>query len=385
MQWQLYVHVPFCERKCHYCDFASWESPGVTQRAWLETVLREIDHAALRFTNVPVSTVFFGGGTPSVVPASHLEKIAAKLREHFDLSGVQEMTLEANPSSLTHDKLKAWRAIGFGRVSLGVQSFDAEELKLLGRVHSPEGAREALEALASESGFCFSGDLIFGIPGQTRERFLSNLETLMSYNPGHVSFYGLTVEEGTEFDHRQKDGRLKLPDDEIYRDLYREGVELLRRHGLRRYETSNFALPGQECIHNRGYWSDAPYLAFGPGAHGYDGQRRWMNPWALKDYLAWGADGFPDSGREWDELDADARLTESVSLGLRQSTGFSLADVAENHGVQWSESAFAKWENAGCLQRAKGRVKLCDEGWPLLDEICADLLAKARPRKSVLA
>ena len=379
MSLQLYIHVPFCEKKCHYCDFASWESPAITQRKWFETALAEIEHAGRWWTGErKVRTVFFGGGTPSVVPASHLEKLHQRLGEFFDLSAVEEMTLEVNPSSLTHDKLKAWRVLGFNRVSLGVQSFDAEELQLLGRVHSPEGAQTALELLASEPGLRFSGDLIFGIPGQTPEKFLANLEMLMRYNPDHVSFYGLTIEKGTVFDRLHREGGLVLPDAESYQALYTEGVALLAQHGLGRYEVSNFARPGQECLHNQGYWDNVPYLAFGPGAHGYDGTRRWMNPHDLEDYLRWGEEGFPDASREWDELNADARLAEAVFLGLRQARGFSPEELEKALGVRWPETAFVKWERSGHLLREHGSVRLIGEGWLVLDEIVADLLARTR-------
>jgi oxygen-independent coproporphyrinogen-3 oxidase len=383
---QLYVHVPFCEKKCHYCDFASWESPAVTQKKWLATALAEIDYAGKGpWKGAKVSTVFFGGGTPSVVPASYLEKLVAKLGENFDLFGVEEMTLEANPSSLTHDKLKAWRALGFHRVSLGVQSFHQDELTLLGRVHSPETALSGLELLSSEPGLRYSADLIFGLPDQTPERFLSNLETLLQFQPDHISFYGLTIEEGTEFDRRHKAGHLVLPEGDHYQEMYNRGVALLAAHGLRRYEVSNFARPGQECRHNQGYWNGAPYLAFGPGAHGFDGGRRWENPHDLQDYLAWGDAGFPEAARAWDVLDDEARLTEAVSLGLRQAGGFSLAEVQGNFGVTWPDSVFAKWEKAGCILRDDGRVRLLEAGWPLLDEFAAELLAKVTPRQSISA
>jgi oxygen-independent coproporphyrinogen-3 oxidase len=381
MSLQLYVHVPFCEKKCHYCDFASWESPAVTQKKWLDVALKEIGKAGEgEFAGSKVSTIFFGGGTPSVVPVRYLEQLLDKLREHFDLSAVDEMTLEANPSSLTHDKLRVWRALGFHRVSVGVQSFDQDELTLLGRVHTPETAESALELLSSESssnGLRYSADLIFGLPGQTPERFLANLERLLRYNPDHISFYGLTIEEGTKFDELHKAGRLTLPEGDVYQDMYDRGVSLLARHGLGRYEVSNFARAGQECRHNQGYWNGSRWLAFGPGAHGFDGRRRWMNPRQLEDYLAWGGAGFPDAAREWDVLDDNARLTEVVSLGLRQARGFSLADVARDHGAAWDDSVFTRFEAAGYLRREDGFVRLEDKGWPLLDEIAADLLAKA--------
>jgi oxygen-independent coproporphyrinogen-3 oxidase len=382
---QLYIHVPFCEKKCHYCDFASWESPAVTQKKWLEVALREIDRAGGgEWAGAKVSTIFFGGGTPSVVPTRYLEQILERLRGHFDLSAVNEMTLEANPSSLTHDKLKTWRALGFHRVSVGVQSFHQDELTLLGRVHTPETAEAALELLSSEPGLRYSADLIFGLPGQTPERFLANLERLLRYNPDHISFYGLTIEAGTAFDELHKAGRLVLPEGEQYQAMYEGGVALLARHGLGRYEVSNFARAGQECRHNQGYWNGAPWLAFGPGAHGFDGRRRWMNPRQLEEYLAWGDEGFPDAAREWDELDDDARLTEAVSLGLRQARGFSLAGVERDFGATWDEAVFARFEAAGYARREDGFLRLSDAGWPLLDEIAADLLAKARAKVSVV-
>jgi len=383
---QLYVHVPFCEKKCHYCDFASWESPAVTQKKWLATALAEIDHAGKGpWGGAKVSTVFFGGGTPSVVPAAYLEQLVRKLGENFDLSTVHEMTLEVNPSSLTHDKLKAWRALGFHRVSLGIQSFHLDELTLLGRVHSPETALSGLELLSSEPGLRYSADLIFGLPDQTPERFLSNLETLLQFKPDHISFYGLTIEEGTEFDRRHKAGRLVLPEGDHYQNMYDQGVSLLDSRGLERYEVSNFATPGQECRHNQGYWNGAPYLAFGPGAHGFDGERRWENPHDLQDYLAWGDAGFPDAAREWDILDADARLAEAVSLGLRQATGFSIPEVEETFGIRWESPVFERFEKAGVAVREDGRFRLLTAGWPLLDEIAAELLAKTTPRKSTSA
>jgi len=313
-----------------------------------------------------------------VVPVSYLEAIVRKLGENFDLSQVREMTLEANPSSLTTDKLKGWKDLGFGRVSLGVQSFHTDELELLGRVHSVDSARTALEVLSSDSGFRFSADLIFGLPGQTPERFIASLKSLLEYNPAHVSFYGLTVEEGTEFARRQALGTLKLPDGEIYRSLYTQGVALLQEHGLERYEVSNFARPGQECQHNQGYWNGIPYLAFGPGAHGFDGVRRWMNPHDLEDYLRWGEKGFPDSERVWDDLDDEARLVEAVSLGLRQREGFSTEDAEGRFGAHWPDSVISRWEKPGYLERAQDRLRLRGEGWLVLDEICADLLAKVR-------
>jgi len=373
---QLYVHIPFCEKKCHYCDFASWELPASRQRPWTETLLREMEIRGQGLEKRAVRTVFFGGGTPSVLAPEFLEALVLALRSRFDCSKVEEWTIECNPSSLNRAKLSALKELGFTRVSLGVQSFDAGELKRLGRVHSPEGAHAALRALAEFGHFAFSGDLIFGQPEQSLASFLQSLETMLTYDPSHVSFYGLTIEAGTEFDRLAHAGRLRLPDPEAYNAQYLAGVEFLAERGYQRYEVSNFAKPGLACRHNQGYWNEVEYLALGPGAHSLLAGNRMEAPRGFEEYLQWGADGFPLSSCGLDVLDGDSRLAERIFLSLRQAQGLDIQALCRDFQIVIPAPTLDKWLKAGMLEKSGNQVKLIGEGWLLLDEIASDLLAK---------
>ena len=373
---QLSVHVPFCEKKCHYCDFASWEMPAVQQRRWTEVLLKELAAKAPLAAGRPVDTVFFGGGTPSLLAPEFMESIVAAMGRHYDLSRVREMSLECNPSSLKREKLDLYHSLGFTRTSIGIQSFHADELARLGRVHSVETAHLALETVRADGRFQFSGDLIFGVPGQTEARFLDSLRALLAYSPDPVSFYGLTIEEGTEFARLQATGALVMPEDGTYNDMYRAGVALLAESGYRRYEVSNFCKPGKASKHNQGYWNGAEYLAFGPGAHGLLADTRTVSPKTFEGYLEWGAQGFPEAGATVERLTLEERRMEAVMLGLRQDTGLELERLREL-GMELPEPVVAKWERAGMLMRHHGSVRLADDGWLFLDEISADLAARA--------
>jgi oxygen-independent coproporphyrinogen-3 oxidase len=372
---QLYVHVPFCEKKCHYCDFASWELPAVQQRRWTDVILKEIAARAPLAAGRQVDTIFFGGGTPSLLATEFLERILAEIRALYDLSRLREMSIECNPSSLKKDKLDLYHRLGFTRMSIGIQSFHADELIRLGRVHNPETARLALETVAADGRFQFSGDLIFGVPGQTEASFLSSLSTLIGLGPDHVSFYGLTIEDGTEFARQQASGALIMPEDGMYNGMYTAGVALLRSHGYQRYEVSNFCRPGKPSLHNQGYWNGVEYLAFGPGAHSLFAGKRAVSPRSFEGYLEWGGGGFDAAACAEETLTPDNLVSEAVLLGLRQDTGVDSAKLAAL-GFTLPDAATAKWINAGMLAREGSVLRLVDEGWLFLDEIGSDLLAR---------
>jgi oxygen-independent coproporphyrinogen-3 oxidase len=350
--------------------------PAVQQRRWTEVLLKELEARAPAAESRPIDTVFFGGGTPSLLAPEFMEAIVGRMRLLYDLSAVREMSLECNPSSLKKEKLDLYHSLGFNRASIGIQSFHTDELARLGRVHTVETAHLALATVKADGRFQFSGDLIFGVPGQSGARFLESLKELLAYGPDHVSFYGLTIEEGTEFARQKAAGILEMPADEIYNDMYRTGVALLAEAGYRRYEVSNFCKPGKSSQHNQGYWSGAEYLSFGPGAHGYLAGRRAVSPRSFEDYLAWGGAGFPDSGCSIETLTPEDRMMEAVMLGLRQDIGLDLASL-RGLGRDIPESAYGKWVRAGMLEKAADSLRLVDEGWLLLDEISADLAARA--------
>jgi oxygen-independent coproporphyrinogen-3 oxidase len=373
--------VPFCEKKCHYCDFASWELPAVQQRRWTEVVLRELEARAPLVAGRPVDTVFFGGGTPSLLAPEFMTRIVERMRALYDLSRLREMSLECNPSSLKPDRLDLYHALGFDRASIGIQSFHAPELARLGRVHTVETAKAALETVARDGRFRFSGDLIFGVPGQTEASFLESLRTLLSFSPDHVSFYGLTIEEGTEFAKQKAAGTLVMPEDGTYNAMYESGVALLAQAGYHRYEVSNFCREGQASLHNQGYWNGAEYLAFGPGAHSYFAGRRSVSPRTFEAYLDWGGAGFPEAGCTVETLTQENRVDEALMLGLRQSSGVDLDGLRNHLGAALPESALKKWESLGMARREANRFMLTGEGWLFLDEIGSDLLSRATPAK----
>ena len=345
------------------------------QRRWAEVLLKELEKRAEAGQGRPVDTVFFGGGTPSLLATEFLERIVSQIRSLYDLSTTREMSIECNPSSLTKEKLQLYHDLGFTRLSLGIQSFHASELTRLGRVHTVETAGQALATVNADGRFQFSGDLIFGVPGQTEASFLHSLNTLLTYNPDHVSFYGLTIEEGTEFAKQLASGALVLSGDEIYNGMYLAGVELLRSHGYERYEVSNFSKPGRPCHHNLGYWNGVDYLAFGPGAHGLLANRRAVSPRSFEGYIEWGGRDFDDESCVSEILTSENLISEAVLLGLRQGGGMEVEKL-KSLGFTMPEETLRKWEKVGMLVCEDGRVRLIGEGWLFLDEIGSDILAR---------
>ena len=306
----IYIHVPFCHRKCTYCAFYSVRSSEFGVRSYVDTLLREMEERKGEQAH-PIKTVYFGGGTPSILPVSELERIVEGLYRCFDLSHLEEMTLEANPEDLTLDYLSALRRLGFNRLSIGVQSLDDKVLRMLNRRHTAQQAIQAV-AEARSAGFeNISVDFIYGI--------LENLEGLENLvileNVTHVSAYALTVEPGTALAVQVEQGRVVLPDEEAVVWQYHALHEQLTRAGFEQYEVSNYARPGYESKHNSRYWDRTPYLGLGPAAHSFDGQHRlWNNP---------------DGTFEQETLTPVDAYNELLMTSLRTVRGLPLAAVPE--------------------------------------------------------
>ncbi|MBK8803111.1 MAG: radical SAM family heme chaperone HemW [Fibrobacteres bacterium] len=373
MNPSLYVHVPFCETKCAYCDFASWADRGSEEEAWLGRIERELGLRG-RDASGPLFSVFFGGGTPSALSERGLERLCRAVNDNFRLAEGCEWSMEANPVSLTPAKLGLARSSGVNRVSLGVQSFEPELLKRMGRAHDADQARTALDLVAG-SGLRWSADQIFALPGQTLDQFLSSLEALLSWKPSHVSFYGLTLEPGTDFWKQHEAGKLQEADEDLYADMYLQGVALLADAGICRYEVSNFATPGQECRHNEAYWDTrSTWLAAGNAAHGYEPYLRWRNPRGLGAWSEWVDAGCPVQGVAAEELDLEERWTEEWFLGLRQERGVDLARLrAEFPQKQIPLGSIARRIAAGQVVAGADTVRLVGDGWLLLDAIAVEL------------
>lgn len=336
----LYVHWPFCASKCPYCDFNSHVREKVDQPRWAEALLRELDHFADLTPGRTLTSVFFGGGTPSLMPPSTVEAILKRADERWGLPAGTEVTLEANPTSVEADKFRAFRAAGVNRVSLGIQALNEADLKALGRRHSADEALTAI-GLARSIFPRYSFDLIYARPGQTVAVWRDELSRALDHAVGHLSLYQLTIEEGTQFHTLHARGELVLPEEEVQGDLYAVTQEVLGQAGLPAYEVSNHARPGEESRHNLTYWRYGDYVGIGPGAHGrltLPGQgkvatrtHRAPEIW-LDRALAAGTGAKP-----FEPVAAVDRLTEMLMMGLRLSEGVVLDRVMAETGRPLSD------------------------------------------------
>ncbi|MCQ2548357.1 MAG: radical SAM family heme chaperone HemW [Clostridia bacterium] len=306
----VYVHIPFCLKKCDYCGFLSWPCTSEEEmEKYVDKLIEEMDH---RLVNVVADTLFIGGGTPSLLPTKQLERIL----EHINFDENAEITIEGNPASFTKEKLLEFRRLGINRLSIGVQSFDDKILKALGRVHSSQDAYDAY-AMAREAGFDnINLDLMCGVPSQTLEDWEGTLKEAIRLRPNHISFYTLQIEEGSPFYEKYKDGTLEVPDINREKAMYYKSLELLKGNGYVHYEISNASLPGFQCKHNMKYWNMEEYIGLGLGASSFDGKCHFENRRDLEKYPSL------DVNHEAESLQDIAG--ECVFTALRLRTGLDL-------------------------------------------------------------
>lgn len=331
MRHGVYIHIPFCEQRCYYCAFTVAVSPESAFSPYVDRLAREI---VLSGFNDEAGTVYFGGGTPSIIPAALIGRILGHLR----LSG-GEVSLEANPGTLSEEKVRQYRDLGVNRISLGAQSLEDEDLQRAGRLHKASAVYEDYELLRREGFDNLNLDLIAGLPGQRLETWSRNLDRVMELKPEHLSIYMLDREERSAWS-RLPPG---VPDEDQFAEFYTLAESVLEAHGYTHYEISNWALPGRECRHNIGYWSGVPYRGFGVGAHSFDSARRYWNTTSLSDY-ARSVDGgrLPLLGEE--VLSPATRLEEALMLGLRQAAGVDVRALAAGHGVTYPSEWFVRVE-----------------------------------------
>lgn len=372
----LYVHVPFCKAKCTYCDFYSLAGAELDIPAFVDALLIEIAESSSKYdlSSYTTDTIFFGGGTPNLLETDHLEAILASLRKLAPNGQDMEIGLEVNPGEVTLEKLKAYRGMGFNRVSIGMQSFHPRLLTFMSRIHSPEDAVSAFH-LAREAGFTnISGDLIFAVPGQTRDMWESDLKKLIDLGPEHISTYSLTVEEGTALKRWVDAGHVHMLEETIDTGMYAAGRELLVKHGYANYEVSNHAKPGFQCRHNLNYWTGVDYLGYGPSAHSYFQDTRWWNPRDLRSYVKGMVDDC-DCGPEIESIDPITAANEMILTRLRLSDGLDLSVFRDSFGIDILELKAAvlnKWKHELIVQN--DHLIISPAGWSLIDEISADLM-----------
>ena len=368
---ELYVHIPFCVRKCQYCDFLSGPSDEETKDRYIEALLKEI-RAAEHTEDYEIVSVFIGGGTPSALKAEAIASIMRNLQEQFFFCEDAEVTIEANPGTVDLEKLTIYRNVGINRLSLGLQSTDAEELKLLGRIHSYEEFLKSYE-WAREAGFSnINIDLMFAIPGQTGEAWRQHLYQVAELNPEHISAYSLIIEEGTPFAEQNLD----LPDEDTEYQMYEDTAEILERYGYRQYEISNYAKQGYMCRHNAGYWQRREYLGFGLGASSLYGGMRFSNTHQMQEYLKESRN--PDQIRkDVTVLSRNEQIEEFMFLGLRMTEGISEKKFEENFDVRLMDvygDILQKYEETGFMEHIETKWRLTRKGIHVSNHILADFL-----------
>lgn len=368
---ELYVHIPFCVRKCQYCDFLSGPSDEETKDRYIEALLKEI-RAAEHTEDYEIVSVFIGGGTPSALKAEAIASIMRTLQEQFFFCEDAEVTIEANPGTVDLEKLTIYRNVGINRLSLGLQSTDAEELKLLGRIHSYEEFLKSYE-WARKAGFSnINIDLMFAIPGQTGEAWRQHLYQVAELNPEHISAYSLIIEEGTPFAEQNLD----LPDEDTEYQMYEDTAEILERYGYRQYEISNYAKQGYMCRHNAGYWQRLEYLGFGLGASSLYGGMRFSNTHQMQEYLKESRN--PDQIRkDVTVLSRNEQIEEFMFLGLRMTEGISEKKFEENFDVRLMDiygDILQKYEETGFVEHIETKWRLTRKGIHVSNHILADFL-----------
>ena len=358
----LYVHIPFCVKKCAYCDFRSW--PG-RERDWaryLNALEEEFASAAKRYGKVPIRTVFIGGGTPSVLPEDAVMRILAMARARFEMLPDAEVTVETNPGTLSPEKLRAYRDSGVNRLSIGLQAAQPGLLQMLGRVHGPEDAVRAV-AWARDAGFQnINLDLMYALPGQTMAAWVESVKFALSLNPEHLSLYSLIVEPGTPIERAVASGELTAPEDDASVAMQRAAGRILSRRGFVRYEISNYALPGFECRHNLVYWNRGDYLGLGCAAHSMMAGERFENTGDLDEYLS----GVREVARR--AVTADEAREEEILLGTRTARGIPLELVAKKL------EAVKRLETGGFVKRAGGRLMLTERGMEVQNAVVLELV-----------
>lgn len=387
----VYVHIPFCRAKCVYCDFCSFAGAEALQAPYVAALLAELRAAAPRWRAVPFDTAFLGGGTPTILPADSLVAIVAACRRRLALPADAEITVEANPGTVDLAGLRALRAGGANRLSLGVQSLDGAELALLGRIHSAEEAAAAVE-LARRAGFRnISLDLMYGLPRQTLGVWRRTLEGALALGPEHLSLYALTVEEGTPLAAAIARGALPPPDDDAAADMYEVAERTLAAAGYAHYEISNWARrspddpaesdgpPRLACRHNLKYWHNARYLGLGLAAASYDGLARYRNIEDPREYIRRLAAGeSPEADRE--EVDPPTRIGETMMLGLRLTAGVGREEFRARYGRGLEEvygPVIARLVDDGLLESDARGIRLTSRGRLLGNRVFAEFLPSA--------
>lgn len=372
----LYIHIPFCVKKCAYCDFLSWKGSDEEREAYVQALEKEISSYSEFAKDYRVSTVFFGGGTPSVLEGEQTERILKKIRDTFRVEKDAEITLEMNPGTSQKEKLLLYRELGINRLSIGLQSVKNENLKLLGRIHTYGDFLDSYR-MAREAGFDnISADLISTLPGQTLEEWKEELEILQETPLEHISVYQLIIEKGTEFYEKYGENEELLPDEETSREIYLWTGKYLKEHGFEQYEISNYARPSRKSRHNLRYWERKDYLGLGLGAASMVHNIRMSNTRDWEKYIE-GSQNPKRLREEVEFLEEPRQMEEFMFLGLRKTEGVSRKEFRRIFGRDLDmvyEKALQKHLENGMLEASKDRIRLSQAGILVSNQVLSDFI-----------
>ena len=380
---ELYVHIPFCARKCEYCDFLSGVAPEGVHRQYTDKLIEEIQLQSARYRDYMVSTIFIGGGTPSILRAEYMEAVMDAIRQGFEVEEDAEITIEVNPGTVDSLKLDAYRRAGINRISLGLQSADNDELKSLGRIHTYEAFLKSYQRVRIAGFTNVNVDLMSALPGQTCASWEKTLKKVLMLKPEHISAYSLIIEEGTPFytyygpkANPLEYNRCPLPDEELERWMYYKTKEILKQHGYERYEISNYAKPGYECRHNIGYWTGVEYLGLGLGSSSYIKGERFCNESDLKTYLDRCSDE-ENLRQELEILSLQEKMEEFMFLGLRMMDGVSGSEFVGRFGQNmWNvyKDVIEKLAEQGLLEIKSPSIRLTEKGIDVSNYVLSQFL-----------
>lgn len=371
----IYIHIPFCDHKCIYCDFYSIVSYKNIAN-YIFALQKEINHfAEEQGDGRIVTSIFFGGGTPSFMEPDYIGNIIKIVKNKFNVADDAEITLETNPGTVNQKKMEAFKNVGINRVSIGIQSFNDDELEFLTRIHNSASARKTVLDTAEVGFDNISIDLMFNLPGQTMDKWKSNLFKAVELPIKHISAYSLILEKGTVLNKMVLDGKVKMQDADYDARLYETTIDHFSKHGFIQYEVSNFTKPGYQCVHNNAYWHYRDYFGFGPSAHSFVDGKRWWNYSSLKFYIA-NVDKNGNAIRGEESLTDEEMVEEYIMLALR-SSGLNTKKLTEKFGGNWPEEnqgEINKLLKKGFITSEDDVIKFTKKGYPVCDEILAKIL-----------
>lgn len=372
----MYIHIPFCSKKCDYCDFVSYSMDRKAQQQYLDALFTEIDMVKDKFQNRTFNSIFIGGGTPSIVYEGFIAGLSRKLYSSFHFLEKTEFTIEINPASFTKEKFFEYVQSGVNRISVGVQCLDSKLLRAHGRIQSLENIKECFQILRNSEFPNVNGDLMIGLPGQTKKAVVKTVKFLIKHKVKHISTYGLQIEKGTLTFDKLRRGRFKAVPDEVTAGLYEKINKILAKNGFKRYEVSNFAKPGFECVHNQKYWDETDYLGLGVSAHSFINGYRSYNTKRLDTYIDHMLDN-KSAVYSKEYVSLKDRRTERIMLGLRTVDGLDLHRFKQDFNEDLLETRseqIIKYKNLGMLDIKDGRLFVTPQHFYVSNSLILELL-----------